>query len=88
MVQNQGIPVSTVLKMHCFACFAVLGDQIDVNTHLELGKKFLQEGQLSEALTHYSAACGKGWSHMLRPFAMQKPASCFSVYLAIVTEEV
>ena len=33
---------------------------MDVSTHLELGKKFLQEGQLSEALMHYSAACGKG----------------------------
>ena len=38
---------------------SVLSDKIDVGTHLELGKKFLQEGQLSDALLHYSAACGK-----------------------------
>jgi hypothetical protein len=45
-----------------FLCISitVLGDVMDVNTHLELGKKFLQDGQLSEALMHYSAACGKG----------------------------
>ena len=37
----------------------VLSDKVDIDKHLELGKKFLQEGQLSEALTHYTAACGK-----------------------------
>ena len=38
---------------------AVLGDQAGVDHHLALGKKFLQEGQLSDALHHYSAAIGK-----------------------------
>lgn len=38
----------------------MLGDKVDVENHLELGKKFLQDGELSEALMHYSAACGKG----------------------------
>ena len=37
---------------------AVLGDETSVDQHLELGKKFLQEGQLSDALHHYSAAIG------------------------------
>lgn len=31
----------------------------DVEMHLALGKKSLQEGQLSEALHHYSAAVGE-----------------------------
>ena len=38
---------------------AVLGDQTSVEQHLELGKKYLQEGQLSDALHHYSAAIGE-----------------------------
>lgn len=40
----------------------VLSNKVDVANHLDLGKKFLQDGQLSEALMHYSAACGKGSS--------------------------
>lgn len=40
-------------------CSVVLGDTVSVEKHLELGKKFLQEGQLSDALHHYSAACGE-----------------------------
>ena len=41
---------------------AVLGDETSVDQHLELGKKFLQEGQLSDALYHYSAAIGMALS--------------------------
>ncbi len=37
----------------------VLGDKADIDKHLQLGKKNLQEGQLSEALFHYSAAVGE-----------------------------
>lgn len=55
----------------------VLGDQLDVSTHLELGKKFLQEGQLSEALMHYSAACDGDPSNYLTYFKRA------AVYLAI-----
>ena len=29
-----------------------------MDQHLELGKKFLQDGQLSDALFHYAAAIG------------------------------
>ena len=32
---------------------------IDVDKHLELGKKLLAAGQLTEALSHYHAAVGK-----------------------------
>ena len=31
---------------------------IDVDQHLELGKKLLAAGQLTEALSHYHAAIG------------------------------
>ena len=44
----------------CYICYSVVfGDSISVEKHLELGKKFLGEGQLSDALQHYSAACGE-----------------------------
>ena len=43
----------------CYFCPLALSDKVDIDNHLELGKKFLQEGQLSEALMHYTAACGK-----------------------------
>lgn len=33
--------------------------QQEVDRHLELGKQFLVNGQLSDALTHYHAAVGK-----------------------------
>ena len=36
----------------------MFADTVAVEKHLELGKKFLQEGQLSDALMHYSAAVG------------------------------
>ncbi len=55
--------MSRVLKV--LVCSTVLSDEGDVQNHLELGKKFLQEGQLSEALMHYSAACGKKVEHRL-----------------------
>lgn len=38
---------------------AVFADQGEIDKHLQLGKKYLQEGQLSEALFHYSAAVGE-----------------------------
>ncbi len=37
----------------------VLGDQAEIDNNLQLGKKHLQAGQLSEALFYYSAAVGK-----------------------------
>ena len=37
---------------------AVIADQSDVEKHLEQGKKFLQEGQLQDALQQYTAAVG------------------------------
>ena len=37
----------------------VMGDQREVEKHLEDGKRLLQEGQLSEAVYHYSAAVGE-----------------------------
>ena len=37
---------------------AVFGEEGDVNEHLEKGKKLLMEGNLSEALMHYSMAVG------------------------------
>ena len=43
----------------------VLSDTVDIENHLELGKKFLQDGQLSEALMHYSAACGKHCTNLM-----------------------
>lgn len=33
--------------------------QQEVDRHLELGKQFLVNGQLSDALTHYHAAVGE-----------------------------
>jgi len=36
----------------------VLGDKAEVESHLAQGKKYLQEGQLNEALQHYSSAVG------------------------------
>lgn len=33
--------------------------QAEIDRHLELGKQFLVNGQLSDALTHYHAAVGK-----------------------------
>ena len=42
-----------------YAVSAVLGEKLSVGEHLELGKKFLQDGQFSDALHHYSAACGE-----------------------------
>ena len=36
----------------------VFGDEGDANEHLEKGKKLLMEGNLSEALMHYSMAVG------------------------------
>ena len=40
------------------SCAGVFGDEGDVNEHLEKGKKLLMEGNLSEALMHYSMAVG------------------------------
>ncbi len=37
----------------------MLGDQAEIDNNLQLGKKHLQAGQLSEALFYYSAAVGK-----------------------------
>ncbi len=36
----------------------MLAASSDVDHHLEQGKRFLQEGQLSDALLQYSAAVG------------------------------
>ena len=38
---------------------AVLGEQGEVNRELELGKKALHDGQLGDAVLHYSAAIGQ-----------------------------
>ena len=58
-----------LFKCHCIA-LAVLGGNGEVENHLQLGKKYLQEGQLSEALYHYSAAVGESVAHA-RPAAAQ-----------------
>lgn len=39
-------------------CAGVSCDEGDVKKHLEQGKKLLSEGNLSEALMHYSMAVG------------------------------
>lgn len=38
--------------------------QQEIDRHLELGKQFLVNGQLSDALTHYHAAVGK-WIELM-----------------------
>lgn len=38
--------------------------QQEVDRHLELGKQFLVNGQLSDALTHYHAAVGEYFEHL------------------------
>ena len=44
---------------HLYFLIGVDGDNtIDVDQHLELGKKLLAAGQLTEALSHYHAAIG------------------------------
>lgn len=48
----------------CFSPRGIKGaetaaSQQEVDRHLELGKHFLVNGQLSDALTHYHAAVGK-----------------------------
>ena len=44
----------------------VLGDQSEVEKHLAEGKKLLQEGQLSDALHHYTAAVGENHRYSMR----------------------
>ena len=44
----------------------VLGDQSEVEKHLAEGKKLLQEGQLSDALHHYTAAVGENHRYSVR----------------------
>ncbi|XP_064394155.1 dnaJ homolog subfamily C member 3-like [Halichondria panicea] len=55
----------------------VLGDQAEIDNNLQLGKKHLQAGQLSEALFHYSAAVDADPSNYLTYFKRA------AVYLAI-----
>ena len=59
---------------------AVLGDETSVDQHLELGKKFLQEGQLSDALYHYSAAIGMALSLSSNS---DRSSPAFSLFLSL-----
>lgn len=43
----------------CISGAETAASQQEVDRHLELGKQFLVNGQLSDALTHYHAAVGE-----------------------------
>ena len=49
------------IGMELLLCSGVetAASQQEVDRHLELGKQFLVNGQLSDALTHYHAAVGE-----------------------------
>lgn len=44
---------------HIYKGAEVEASSADIENHLELGKRFLANNQLSDALTHYHAAVGK-----------------------------
>lgn len=43
----------------CVWCVGAVGLSSEVQQHLELGRKLLQEGKLSESLLHYDQAVGE-----------------------------
>lgn len=49
-----------LLKLLCFYDAGVLGaTHVEIEHHLEMGRKLLAAGQLAEALSHYHSAVGK-----------------------------
>lgn len=51
--------VKTTIDAIIIITIGVLGGNSEVEQHLEMGRKFLQEGNLADALNHYNMAVSK-----------------------------
>lgn len=58
------IEIFSTKNKNCLGAESAASQQ-EVDRHLELGKQFLVNGQLSDALTHYHAAVGEYFEDLL-----------------------